>query len=209
VKKTLISTLALVLLVPLGGCWELGSAPIESERWDDGDDWSYPDDWDTALEGELTIQRSVLAGDIGAVRGFAIEPDLTYGYRDGFGYTNLTVEATTESGELVMAIAYFDAGVLEQELGTTVTYAASEYYEMGPAGDAPFMDLTGCSGADGMIDFDIPADEVDVTLEPSSTNPDMVTMSFVATFRSDFGTQTAEGSFDIEVPGGETGTTAP
>ncbi len=204
-KKSLVLIMAIGLLAPLTGCWELEREPTsvwgDETRW--GVDADY-EDYDPALGGLVEARGAALRGDLGEVLGFAVEPGAVEGFRDGFGLTRLTIEATTDTGALVMAITQFDARILEQEPGVTTTYTPfSAPY------DAPFMEVTGCSGTNGEIDFDITADEVEVTVVPSATNPDLLTVRFVARFSSDLGNQETEGSFDIEVPGGQTGTTAP
>jgi len=201
VKQKLILMIALVMLVPLAGCWEL-EGPPPPDAWGSG---RVPTaEYDPALETSFTAANAALSGDMGSVESFSVHAGDVQGYRDGYGFRSLTIEATTEAGALVMGILYFDDRVLDQPVGTTRTYASLNYEAAPGDEDEPFMDVTGCSGENGMIDYDVPADQVDVTLEPSSTNPDMQTVRFVATF----GDQRASGSFDVTVPD-ESGSTAP
>ncbi len=186
-KQKLMLMIAVAMLVPLAGCWSF-------EGPGGGGDRLPPDDgYEIEIEGEVGVSNASLRGDIGAVRSFDLGRTQATGYRDGYGYTNLSIEATTDRGELVMGIIYMDPRVLDQEPGTVRTYSLQ-------GGDEPFMDVTGCSGDNGTIDFDVPAQEVEVVVEPSSTNPQMRTVTFVATFESEFGAQQSSGSFDIEIP---------
>lgn len=208
-NNKLIAVLGVALSLTVSGCWLFpfsgsGSSSSSSSTYDDG--YSEPDyyaDYDPTLEGDFMVRDSTLVGDLGNVRGFSVAPGDVSGYRTGWGEVSVTVEATLETGEQVMAIVYFEDGVLAQPLEETHTYVPYS----ATTGE-PYIDVTGCSASTsggGGLDFDVPAEQVDVTLEPSA-NDGMQHFHFVATFDSDHGPQQAEGSFEIPA---ETGTTAP
>ena len=201
-KNNLIAVLGVALSLTVSGCWlfPFSGSGSSSSSYEDPYASDYYADYDASLEGDFVLRDSTLVGDMGNVRNFSVAPGDVTGYRTGWGEINVTVEATLETGELVMAILYFENGVLAQPLGETQTYVPySATY------DEPYMNVTGCSGSDGSLDFDAPADQIDVTLEPSA-NEGMQRFHFVATFGSGDGAQQAEGSFEIPA---STGTTAP
>jgi hypothetical protein len=207
-KNKLIAVLGVALSFTVSGCWLFPFSGSGSSSGSSDYDYGYsePDyygDYDASLEGEFVVRDSTLVGDLGNVRSFSVAPGDVSGYRTGWGEVSVTVEATLETGEQVMAIVYFEDGVLAQPLEETHTYVPySATY------DEPYIDVTGCSASTsggGSLDFDVPAEQVDVTLEPSA-NEGMQRFHFVATFDSEHGPQQAEGSFEIPA---ETGTTAP
>ena len=166
-KLALTSSLTLLLAA---GC--MVDRTYESSFAEEGTYELWSDDY--GFFGNLEADNARLAGDIGPVRDLDEDARVS-GWDDGT-YSDLEVLVESDRGS-AMKLLNFHGGIGHPALrpGTTMTFRGGDY----PSSNGIYVEALGCSGPSPYEwDYDLPADEVEITVEEG---PEEGSQTFVFT----------------------------
>ena len=167
--------------------------------------------WGTAT---LPVENAFLTGSMGDVRDFEGTPQVSAFSDPWYSSVSITVDDRSAGAAMTMFNINGELENIRQYAGHTVVFQGGYYgLEVDEGGDdgdeVPvepddelFVDVIGCSGDDpGMWDYDVPADEVEVTVTADEEDPDLYHVDFEATFGTQGGDRpgVVNGGFSVDL----------